>query len=343
MAQRRVLVKIILDSLHQENRKRTLINFGGSKGLAGHRKEIASLQNKGPVKRFNFYRPQKLKRVPVDPVGTTMTSVLKTLGDDWHNPHPYVRLITSVLPDAGFEDAEAIEKRLLQVYEDEHFDFKSLKNSKPIQTLYETEIEIATSKKKHLEEEVKREEDRFNKLLEKFKEHGAPETSSEGEGGGEEEEEDEEEEDAAEAKRRGKGQKACRRTLKAEAVRQTKLVQGIKTSMASSQLRLMELNEEAERLTKLCEYYNHYNNATKCYLRSMRELTQKYSESKDVPALITSIKHALSYHEMMMRRYVPKESCCGTKGLCETHLLPLYSTVYPKDNFRPVWKCCASP
>jgi hypothetical protein len=271
-----------------------------------------------------------------------MTSVLKTLGDDWHNPHPYVRLITSVLPDTGFEEAEAIEKRLLQVYEDEHFEFKSLRNSKPIQTTYETEIEIATSKKKQLEEEVKREEDRFNKLLEKFKEHGAPETSSEGEKE-EEEAEDEEEEDAAEAKHRGKGQKACRRTLKAEAVRQAKLVQGIKTSMASSQMRLMELNEELEKLTMLCKYYTHYSNATKYYLRSMRELTQKYSESKDAPALIKGIQDTLSYYEMMMRRYVPKESCCGTKGLCETHLLPLSSTVYPKDNFRPVWKCCASP
>jgi hypothetical protein len=275
--------------------------------------------------------------------GTIMTSLLKTLGDDWHKPHPYVSVIHSVLPDADFEEAEAIEKRLLQVYEDEHFDFKSLKTSKPIQTLYESEIEIALAKKKILKEDINKEEIHFNKLLEKFKDHEPPEESSEKEKVDEEEGEEEEEE-LTDVKQNGKGQKACRRTLKAEAVRKAKLAQGIKTSMASSQVRLMELNEELEKLTKLCEYYNHYSNATKYYLRSMKQLTLSYTETKDLTVLIKGIRDMLSNYEMMMRRYVPMGPCLGEpKGLCETHLLPLYSTVYPKDNFRPVWKCCASP
>jgi hypothetical protein len=269
-----------------------------------------------------------------------MTSLLKTLGDDWHNPHPYVKLIHTVLPEADLEEAEAIEKRLLQVYEDEHYDFKSLKQHKPIQTTFETEIEIATTKKKHLQDDVRREEDRFTKLLEKFKEHGAPEIISEEE----KEDEEEDEEEATDVKQNGRGQKACRRTLKAEVVRQAKLVQGIKTSMASSQVRLMELNEDVEKLTKLIEYYQHYTSATKYYLRSMKELTLSYADTKDVTALIKGIQDMLSYYEMMMRRYVPMESCLGErKGLCETHLLPLHDTVYAKDNFRHVLKCCASP
>ncbi len=272
-----------------------------------------------------------------------MTSVLMKLGENWHNPHPYVELVQSVLPDATFQEAQAIEDRLLQVHEDEHFEFKSLKNQKPIQTTYESEIEIATTKKKQFEDEVKKEEDRFNKLLEKFKELGAPESSEEEEQQDEEEEEEEDEE-AAEAKRKGKGQKACRRTLKAEEDRKKKLVQGIKTSMASSQVRLMELNEEIEKLSKLSEYYRHYDNATKYYLRSFRLATKTYAETKDVNALIKALRDAISYYNMMMRRYVPQDSCVGQeKGLCETHLLPLSVTIYPKDNYRQVWKCCASP
>ena len=269
-----------------------------------------------------------------------MTTLLKTLGDDWHQPHPYVSLVHSVLPDATFQEARAIEDRLLQVYEDEHYDFKSLKQTKPFETTYEAEIQIAMTKKKQLEEEVKREEERFNKLLEKFKEYGAPETSSEEE---EEEEEDDDDTEAAEAKRKGKGQKACRRTLKAEESRKRKLAQGAKTSMASSQVRLMELNEEIEKLAKLIQYYEHYTSATKHYLRAIREGTRRYSESKDISALIKEVHNTIVYYEKMMRRYVPEDPCCGSKGLCETHLLPLRVTVYPKEGFKHVYTCGASP
>jgi hypothetical protein len=105
----------------------------------------------------------------------------------------------------------------------------------------------------------------------------------------------------------------------------------------------MELNEEVEKMSKLMEYYHHYNNANKYYLRGMKELTRTYADSKDVTALIKGIQDMLSYYEMMMRRYVPEDPCCGSKGLCETHLLPLHVTVYPKDNFKHVWACSASP
>lgn len=272
-----------------------------------------------------------------------MTSLLMKLGADWHNPHPYIQLIQSVLPDSTFEEACTIENKLLQVHEDEHFDFKSLKQNKPIETLYGAEIEIAITKKKHLEDEVKREEERFNKLIEKFKEQNPPESNSDQEKEEEEEEEEEDEEEIV-VKHKGKGQQACRRTLKKEEERKKALVNNIKSSMASSQGRLMEMGEEIENLEKFIEYYGHYDNASKIYLQSFRQATRNYAETKDLQGLIQELAKIILYYEKMMRRYVPVDPCQGEeKGLCKTHLLPLCRTVYPNQGFKHVWKCAAHP
>lgn len=257
-----------------------------------------------------------------------MTSLLQTLGDDWHIPHPYMRLIHSVLPSTDIEEATAIERMLLHVYEDEHYDFKNVKQQKPIQTLFECEIEIATTKKKHLDEDLKKEDDRFTKLMDKFKELGMPDGAQEEDG------EDKE----------PKAKNACGRTSKAEEIRKANLVHGIKASMATSQARVLELTHDIEELTRLCKYYVHYDNATKVYLRSMKQLTLSYADTKDLPTLIKGLQSTLSYYEDMMRRYVSMDSCTGDgKGLCETHLLPLRDTVHSKDNYRHVWRCCVSP
>lgn len=268
-----------------------------------------------------------------------MTDLLKRLGDDWHNSNPYLNLIEKVLPSCPH--ALAIEQKLLEVYVQEQNDFKIYKD-RTVTTTYDTEIEIAISNKKRLEEEKKKEEERFNKLLEKFKEQGAPESSSEEEK--EEKEEEEEEDEEVVVKHKGKGQQACRRTLKKEEERKRGLVNSIKSSMASSQVKLMELGEEIEKLEKICEYYTHYRNASRNYILGVRKAALAYSESKDIATLIKDLAEIIPYYEKMMRRYVPSEPCQGhEKGLCETHMLPLYATVYPKDNFRHVWKCAVSP
>jgi hypothetical protein len=265
-----------------------------------------------------------------------MSDLLKTLGDNWHVEHPYMGLIQKVLPSCPH--AVAIEKKLLEVYVQQHNDFKIYKDTNST-TLFDSEIEAALVNKKRLEEERKKEEERFTKQLEKLKELDAPESSSE-----EEKEEEEEEEEEVVVKHKGKGQQACRRTLKKEALRQKSLVSSIKASMATSQMRLMELNEEIEKLEKISEYYTHYRNASRNYILGTRRVALAYSQTKDVTALIKGLAEVIPYYEHMMRRYVPSGSCQGQEeGLCDTHLLPLGLFRNPETGFRNVLKCSVSP
>lgn len=272
-----------------------------------------------------------------------MTDILKTLGDNWHNEHPYLGLIEEVIPSCPY--ALAIEKKLIEVYVEQHNGFKLYKNASGM-TTYDYEIERALVEKKNLEEEKKKEEERFNKLIEKFKEQEAPESNTEEENknGDDEEEEEEEEEEEVVVKQKGKGQQVCRRTLKKEEERKKGLVAGIKSSMAASQVKLMEIGEEIEKLDKLVEYYKHYQYASRGYILGVRKIALNYSETKDVPALIKGLAELIPYYEHMMRRYIPSEPCQGEKkGLCETHMLPLHLTVYANQGYKHVWKCAVSP
>lgn len=270
-----------------------------------------------------------------------MTDILKILGDDWHVDHPYLELIERVVPGCPY--AEKVEQKLVEVYVEQQNEFKLYKNTTGV-TTYDYEIETLTSKKKKLEDEKEKEEERFNKLLDKFKDQAIAESSSGEEKETENEEEDEEEEEEVAVKQKGKGQKACRRTLKKEEQRKKALVTGIKSSMASSQGKLMEIGEEIEKLDKMCEYYTHYRNASRNYILACRRIILAYSENKDLETLIRSLADTIAHYEKMMRYFVPSEPCQGhEKGLCETHLLPLYRTVFPNQGFKHVWKCAVSP
>ena len=264
-----------------------------------------------------------------------MSDILKKLGDNWHSDHPFLGLIEKVIP--SFPHAQTLEKKLLEVYVDQDNGFKLHKNAMGL-TSFDSEIEMVLAKKKNLEEERKKEDDRFNKLLEKFKEQETPEILEEKE----EEEEDEDEEVVV--KQKGKGQQACRRTLKKEHDRKKSLVNNVKSSMASSQMKLMELGEEIDKLEKMSEYYTHYRNASRNYALGTKRVVLQYSETKDIAALIQGLSEVISYYEHMMRRYVPSQPCEGKeKGLCGTHMLPLSLAVYPNESYKHVWKCAVSP
>ena len=273
--------------------------------------------------------------------GTTMTDLLKKLGDDWHVDHPYMPLIEKVLP--SYPHALELEKKLIEVYTEEFNGYKLYKNSTGY-TLYDNELEVLSVKKKILEEEKKKEEDRFNKLLEKLKEHAAVETSSEEEQQEEQEEEEEEEEEEVVGKQKGKGPLPCRRTLKKQEDHKKILLQGIKSSMASSQVKLIEFAEKIETNEKMSEYYTYYRNASRDYILATKKLVLAYSENKDLSALIQGLADVISYYEHMMRRYVPSDPCDGhEKGLCKTHWLPLSCTIYPNQGYKHVWTCAVSP
>lgn len=261
-----------------------------------------------------------------------MSNLLKKLGDNWHTEDAYIGLIESIVPNS--EHKKAIQNLLLELYVDEHNDYK-LFRSKGTHTIYDDDIVECSYRKKETEEALEKEEKHFKKLLEKFQQMEAPETSTE-----EEVDEEDEEEEVVEVSNKGKGQKACKRTIKSEAKHKAMLVKGIKTSMASSQEKLRDLNEYIQQLDKKAEFFTYYQKASQQYQRSTREDVQKYIQSKDLEQLIRDLDASVGYYEMMMRRYVPKMACRGEeKGICETHLLPLSMTVYPNEGFKRVWKC----
>jgi hypothetical protein len=275
-----------------------------------------------------------------------MSTTLQKLGENWHIPHPYVSLIDTIVPSSNY--TLDIENALLKVYEEEHYDFKSLKKDTPIHTLYDDELLYGKARRKELEEEMKAEGERYESLMKKFQELETP--LSESEEGEEEEEEEEVEDDIKTTQKKKKGQQACKRSQKAEEQRKIQQAKGIKSSMASSQQKLIDLGNEVDILEKKSEYYKHYQYASRCYINGVRKATREYSETKDLPVLIKNLEDVISYYEMMMRRYVPSESCAGKGkgkgkggGLCETHLLPLELHRNPVTGFRDVVKCCVSP
>jgi hypothetical protein len=293
-----------------------------------------------------------------------MTTLLKKLGDNWHADHVYQPLIHQIVPTS--QNKKAIENLLIELYVDEHNDFRLFKN-KGVSTIYDDDIDVCKARKKETEEALKREEEAFRKLLEKFQQLEPPEVSSHEQV--DEEEDEEEVEVEVEVNQKGKGlassgpgrqglatpglatpsqktqdQKACKRSLKAEEQHKRMLAKGIKSSMASSQQKLMELNDYIQQLDKKAEYYVHYQKASRQYLHSTRDAVHRYIESKDLEVLISEMDSVIGVYERMMRRSVPVEGCKGSKdGLCETHLLPLSLTVYPNEGYKNVLKCKVSP
>jgi len=271
-----------------------------------------------------------------------MTSLLKTLGDNWHNDHAYVDMIESVIPSTKF--LKQIERALYRAYEDEHYEFKSLKSYQKTTTIYDTEIDGAEFQKKQLEEEIEREDKHFTTLLEKFQAMELPESAKEELNEEEEEEEEEQEDDVKANQKKKKGQQVCKRSQKAEEMRKIQQAKGIKSSMATTQQKLIDMRNEVEHLETKIEYYKHYQYASRCYINGVRKATAEYSETRDLKALILNIEKTIEYSEMMMRRYVPKDPCCGEEhNLCKVHLLPLSRVFNRSSGFYDLFNCPAYP
>jgi hypothetical protein len=159
------------------------------------------------------------------------------------------------------------------------------------------------------------------------------------------EDEEEEEEEDLQANQKKKGtQKACKRSIKAEELKKIQQAKGLKASMATSQQKMIDLRDEIEALEKKSTYYKHYQYASRCYTNGYRKALREYSETKNVSSLVQSLSHVISYYEMMMRRYVPEDPCCGDESkLCNTHLLPLSRSYNTQSGLWDIVKCHASP
>ena len=250
-----------------------------------------------------------------------MSNLLKQLGDNWHAEHVYLSLIERVVPASLYKTT--IENLLLELYVDEQNGYRLFTN-KNFSTVFDEDIDLCKAKKKEVEEDLEKEDKQFKKLLDKFQELETAEASSDEEG--------------------AKEKKPSKNALKSGEQHKKILVKGIKSSMASSQQKLMDLNEYIQQLEKKGEHFVYFQKATQQYLRATREAVHRYIETKNLESLIVQMDTVIDQHETMMRRYVPSDPCRGYEGgICETHLLPLITTIIPSDGYRHVMKCKVSP
>jgi len=274
-----------------------------------------------------------------------MSNLLKTLGDDWHAPHPYLKLIQTVVPTSS--NVEDIENYLTQVYVEEHYDYKLYKNPSK-HTVYDHDIDRSEVLKKKVQEEMKRESETLEKLCKKMEE--LQQFLDGIEGYGEALEDDaEEEEEIVQAPRQEKGKQPKAQVLsgkeavkakKLEEQRQMKLAKSTKSSMATCQQRLLDLQEEAEKHDLLIRLYTGYRNADWYWQTIMKKIVANYSVSKDIETLIRDIDVGLTEYKRMRKRSAPNEPCKGEgEGLCQTHLLPLHTIRWSEKGVSIAFAC----
>lgn len=256
-------------------------------------------------------------------------SLLHRLGDNWHAVSPYLPLIEKVVPQSKYQ-AE-IQDVLYTLYVDEHYNFKQSKHVSK-DTLYSNEVEVAQEKMNQLEEEMVKEEKILQTLSQKFElvQDFLVYTSNDLD----EDDNDDDYVDANAHHEKGKGNmiKAKVKGKKLSPQEEAKIMEekkkattarNTKMAMATSQQKLLDMQQEFEHLEKKKKYYQHYHYASYGRQCGMKRLVLAYEKDKDLITLIQGLDELLDYFHMMFRRYIPPSACDGTyHGLCASHYLP---------------------
>jgi hypothetical protein len=243
-----------------------------------------------------------------------MLETLKSLGDDWHNPHPYQNLILSILPNTPYKLIDEIERFLLAVYEAEHYDFKIYKEP-PKQSLHDMEVTICEAKVRSAAAEAKKEYDLIqnltNRLEETYQEqrkHGFLH-DDEYEMNEEEQEEDDEkgagyqyEKDVRitnkQSKQQAKGEAKKKKDLEKQLATSVKNMQA---SLDTSTQKYRELQEEVESLELKKKQAEKERNAVAYFSTSFRRLVLDYEKTKNVEELIVGLKSILLQRASLLK------------------------------------------
>ena len=267
----------------------------------------------------------------------TQSTLLQTLGDDWHNTRVYDSLILSVAPETKYLDE--IASALLSIYSDEKNNFKTCTTiPSRSQTLFGIEVSRNEVRLKSLQEDMKKEEKNLDSLTVTFA--GLEGAVPAGTFDSDSDDDDEDDNNPPKEKEKGKGNgfqlnipvkkmSHLEMTKIKELKRKIRLLKSTKTAMASSQQKLFDLQKEISLTETKITYYNHYCHADFGYLCGINKLVLAYEKTKDINDLIKGLDSLISYYEMIRRRYVPSAHCSGKyKDICDTHLLHLSTPVY---------------
>lgn len=277
-----------------------------------------------------------------------MSTLLQSLAEDWHNPHPYWKFIHHVVPSSSY--TYEIENILLGIHEAEHYNFKLYKSTGKY-SLFDDEIQKYEFLIKKLDEDKKREEETFEKLCKKMEELQGVESHLETpshQGGGDEEEE-EDVVDLAPQKEKGaqpkaKVSKESPRTTKANLQHQIMLAKSTKSSMATIQQKLMDMTLERESFESRLNAYKEYQTIDWQRQVAMRKFVLQYEKDKHLESLVQQIDKMLTDYYAMRIRVASKESCSGEpKELCKSHHLPLYVLKYTDKGDPALVQCTLYP
>lgn len=235
-----------------------------------------------------------------------MSTTLKSFGDDWHNPHPYEKLILSILPSLPYKLVDEIEHHLLSVYQAEHYGFKIFKDSST-QNLHDIEVSRWEEKVKSAEAELQKELDLIqnlrNRLEEKYQEQHKNGFSTDGDF--QEiscsEEDYEMNEYSSQKDIRISNVKQTKQQAKAETKKKKELekhlassVKNMQASLQSYLLNYKELQEELKSLELQKKQCEQERNASVYFQNTLRKLVLEYEQTKEVEALIIGIKNIIT-------------------------------------------------
>jgi hypothetical protein len=237
-----------------------------------------------------------------------MGDTLKNLGDDWHNPHPYEKLILSVSPSLSYSQIDQIERCLLSVYEAEHYDFKIYRD-KAKYTLYDAEVAKYEGAKKKCEEDLRREQDslkemykRLEELVQEQRKNGfiqegyVDQQGDEFDGEGSEEDDDE-----YEMKRSKKQVKEANVRKKQLKDKLASAVKAMYSSIGTGQQKCMEYSNEADTLETKKNQMERLRTASMYYQDGMRAAVLQYEKTRDLVSLVKNIQEMLTKYNQLLR------------------------------------------
>ncbi len=241
-----------------------------------------------------------------------MLGTLKSLGDDWHNPHPYEKLILSILPNTPYKLIGEIERFLLAVYEAEHYDFKIYKE--PVKrNLHDMEVSICEEKVRSAAAEAKREYDLIENLTKRLEEtyqeqrkhgflHDCEYDMDEGEQDEEEEKGYKYEKDVRisnkQSKQQAKGEAKKKKDLEKQLATSVKNMQA---SLDTSTQKYRELQEEVESLELKKNQAEKERDAVAYFSTGFRRLVLDYEKTKDVEELVVGLKNILLQRATLLK------------------------------------------
>lgn len=219
-------------------------------------------------------------------------------------------------------------------------------------TLYDLELSKWSCEKADLEKDKARLQKQYDALLDKLADEDEKDQPAPEEQPGSEEEKSVPEAAVVEEiviengrKQKGRPQVACRRTQNADAKRAAMQSKSVKSSLATVQTELIQLNREIEDLEEKIKCYKHYQQVSLETTKRLTRAVQQYKDSKDRWFLEQRLSLIYETWDTDMRKYKGDGTCCGGGGdFCEMHLLPLSTRpLWQGSNVTLITKCALGP